>query len=59
MLREIVRGNQSIFFRHDEIETAWKKVEELGGQVHPYIRGSQGPEALEAWSQKHNVRWRA
>lgn len=62
LLQEVMRGEQSIAVRFDEIESAWRVIDvvkKLKLPVYEYAKGSQGPEQLEAFSKKHGVRWRS
>lgn len=62
LLEQVIKGDQSVFVRNDEIEAAWKVIDEIKKrkhQVHPYTRGSTGPQELNNWSKKHHLRWRA
>lgn len=48
LLLDIIRGDQTLFVRADEVETAWRLYTPLLGQgfdVHPYPAGSWGPPA--------------
>lgn len=61
LLGEIVRGEQSISVRFDEIEYAWKLIDEIEKQKLPlfrYKKGSQGPQEEQQFVQKHGMRWR-
>lgn len=65
LLNLVIQGDQSVFVRNDEIEAAWKVIDSIAKQknsiypVYPYSKGSKGPQQLNSWSKKHNVRWRA
>ena len=46
----MLRGNQTLFVRDDEVEAAWRWIESIttawdaaGTPVHPYPAGSWGP----------------
>jgi glucose-6-phosphate 1-dehydrogenase len=54
LIMDVVRGNQTLFMRGDEVEAAWAWVDpiirawgELGSRPHPYDPGSAGP--IEAY----------
>lgn len=58
---EIMRGSQEISVRFDEIEYAWRIIEEiraLGLPVYRYRQSSSGPIEVEQFNNKHNLRWR-
>lgn len=62
IFQELVRGEQSIGVRFDEIESAWKvadHVRDLNAPVHTYEKGSSGPKELEDFARKHGIRWRS
>ncbi len=62
LLQEIMRGEQSIAVRFDEIESAWRiidTVKKMKLPLYEYAKGTQGPKELEAFSKKHGVRWRS
>ncbi|MCK4265397.1 glucose-6-phosphate dehydrogenase [Candidatus Babeliales bacterium] len=47
LLIDVMRGDQSVFLRRDEIEQSWKIVEQLKSKklkVHKYKKGTNGPE---------------
>lgn len=62
LFEEIVRGELSTSVRFDEIEYAWKiidNVREMKLPLHLYEVGSLGPKAaLQDFSNKHGIRWR-
>jgi glucose-6-phosphate 1-dehydrogenase len=60
LLEEVLRGEQSVSVRFDEIEYAWHvidAVKKANLTVHQYARGSKGPEAVEQFAKKHGMRW--
>lgn len=62
VLQEVMRGEQSIAVRFDEIESAWRlidTVKKMNLPVYEYEKGSEGPKELEDFSKKHGVRWRS
>jgi glucose-6-phosphate 1-dehydrogenase len=62
LLEEIVRGEQSISVRFDEIEYAWKLIDLIEQQKLPfftYAKGSKGPQEEQQFTQKHGMRWRS
>lgn len=61
LLEEVMRGEQAVSVRVDEIEEAWKVIDAIKAQelpVYSYQMGSDGPKALERFAQKHGMRWR-
>lgn len=62
LFEEIMRGEQSISVRSDEIEYAWKLIDVIENQKLPlfrYTKGSIGPEEEQQLAQKHGMRWRS
>lgn len=62
IFEEIMRGEQSISVRFDEIEYAWKIIDTITAMnlpVYSYARGSRGPEQAEQFARKHGIRWRS
>ena len=64
LLMDVVRGNQTLFMRRDEIETAWCWVDpiiaawnESGGAPRPYAAGSWGPSAAVALVEREGRTW--
>ncbi len=50
LLDDALEGDQRLFARADGVEEAWRVVAsvlETGGAIHPYERGSWGPEAAD------------
>lgn len=46
LLLDVIRGDQSVFLRSDEIELSWKIVEKIkkgNPKIHRYKKGSDGP----------------
>lgn len=61
LFEEIMRGEESISVRFDEIESAWNIVDHLRSlrpPLYPYRKGSTGPTQADAWALKHGMRWR-
>lgn len=62
ILEEVMRGEQSVSVRFDEIESAWRVVDAIRAlnlPVFPYKKDSSGPQELETFSKKHGMRWRS
>lgn len=66
ILEEVIKGDVSLFLRRDEIEAAWKIIDEATEnikkqkhKVHLYPRDSTGPREMEEWNKKHQLRWRS
>ena len=61
LLADVIKNDQSVFVRADEIEHAWKIIENIDNSSVPYsyFSGSQGPYELQAWSDKMKIRWRS
>lgn len=61
LLEEVMRGEQSISVRFDEIEYAWNVVDTIIAKqlpVYQYEQGSMGPQEEQEFDNKHGVRWR-
>jgi glucose-6-phosphate 1-dehydrogenase len=61
MFIEIMRGSQEISVRFDEIEYAWRIIEQIRAlelPVYQYRQSSNGPIEIEQFNKKHNLRWR-
>lgn len=61
VLQEVLSGEQAISVRFDEIEYAWDIIDRLKKLPLPlfdYEKGTQGPEELQKFAQKNNIRWR-
>ena len=60
IFEEIMRGEQSISVRFDEIEYAWKIIDgikKLESPLTTYKKGSRGPKEADLFSSKHGLRW--
>merc|ERR1712066_105453 len=60
LILDVLRGEHELFVRVDELMEAWRVVDEIiksvgsgSLKVHPYVRGSQGPEAAYVIAKKH------
>lgn len=62
LLIDVLRGDQSVFVRCDEIELSWKiveNIENLKSKLYIYKKGSSGPTELELLDYPNNIRWRS
>jgi glucose-6-phosphate 1-dehydrogenase len=64
LLMDVVRGDQTLFMRRDEVEAAWAWIDPLiaswkasGEPPLPYPAGSWGPEAANALLGHDGRRW--
>jgi glucose-6-phosphate 1-dehydrogenase len=60
LLEEIIRGEQSLSVRFDEIEYAWNLIDAIVAHALPVYRyaiGSQGPQEEMQQEKKHGMRW--
>jgi len=58
LIEEVMRGEQSISVRFDEIEYAWKLIDTIAAQklpVYSYDQGSTGPQEEKQFDDKHGV----
>lgn len=65
LIMDVIRGNQTLFMRGDEVEAAWAWVdpaiaawEARGDRPQPYDPGSSGPEDALMLLHKDGRRWR-
>ena len=65
LIMDVIRGNQTLFMRGDEVEAAWawtdpiiKAWEEGKQRPEPYDPGSSGPEEALRLMHRDNRRWR-
>jgi glucose-6-phosphate 1-dehydrogenase len=64
LLMDVVRGNQTLFMRRDEVESAWAWVDPIiaswsegGSAPRPYPAGSWGPSASVALIERDGRTW--
>lgn len=60
LLEGVMRGEQSVSVRFDEIEYAWKIIDTIKKDeraVYTYACGLDGPEEIEQFNKKHGIRW--
>lgn len=60
LLEEVIKGEQSVSVRFDEIEYAWNIIDTLKKEkreVFSYSCGSDGPKEIEQFNKKHGIRW--
>ncbi len=65
LIMDVIRGNQTLFMRGDEVEAAWAWTdpiiqgwEERGDKPQPYDAGSSGPEDALMLMHRDGRRWR-
>jgi glucose-6-phosphate 1-dehydrogenase len=64
LIMDVVRGNQTLFMRGDEVEAAWAWVDPIiagwsdGPKPKPYDAGSSGPDDALMLLHKDGRRWR-
>ena len=61
ILEEVIKGEQAISVRVDEIEDAWNvidQVEKAGLTRYSYACDSSGPEQLKEFEKRHSMRFR-
>lgn len=62
VLEEVMRGEQSISVRFDEIEYAWQIIDAVRAKqflLYRYACESNGPKEMTEFEQKHGMRWRS
>ncbi|MCE9672269.1 glucose-6-phosphate dehydrogenase [Myxococcus stipitatus] len=65
LLLDCMRGNATLFARQDSVEQAWAYVTPIlqalesgvGGPIHPYAKGSTGPQAAAQLTARDGRRW--
>ncbi len=64
LLLDVIRGNQTLFMRRDEVEAAWRWVDPIreawersGMPPKPYVAGSWGPSAAIALIERDGRTW--
>ena len=65
LIMDVIRGNQTLFMRGDEVEAAWAWTdpiiqgwEERGDRPRPYDPGSSGPDDAMMLMHRDGRRWR-
>lgn len=62
VIEEVIRGENSISVRFDEIEQCWRIIDTVRKKSFPlyeYACDSRGPKELQQFEQKHGMRWRS
>ncbi len=60
LLEGVMRGEQSVSVRFDEIEYAWNIIDTIkkdNRAIYTYPCGSDGPKEIEQFNRKHGIRW--
>ncbi len=64
LLLDVIRGNQTLFMRRDEVEAAWRWIDPIreawersGTPPKPYTAGSWGPSAAIALIERDGRTW--
>lgn len=60
LLEEVMHGEHSVSVRFDEIESAWRIIDNAYNMhlpLYTYEKGSEGPKELEQFARKHGMRW--
>ena len=65
LMMDVIRGNQTLFMRGDEVEAAWSWTDPIIAawedgkrRPEPYDAGSSGPEEALRLMHRDNRRWR-
>ena len=64
LMMDVIRGDQTLFMRGDEVEAAWRWTDPVienweATHPEPYDQGSSGPDASLALMHRDGRRWRA
>ena len=64
LILDVVRGNQTLFMRRDEVEAAWTWIDPIieawgasGEAPKPYVAGTWGPSAAVALTERDGRSW--
>ncbi|KAF7598102.1 MAG: glucose-6-phosphate dehydrogenase [Candidatus Dactylopiibacterium carminicum] len=64
LLMDVIRGNQTLFMRHDEVSAAWRWIDPIltawrsgNRRVHLYSAGTWGPSAAVALIERDGRTW--
>jgi glucose-6-phosphate 1-dehydrogenase len=64
LIMDVVRGNQTLFMRRDEVAAAWKWIDPIldhwrsnAGAPRPYTAGTWGPAASVALIEREGNTW--
>ena len=65
LVMDVIRGNQTLFMRGDEVEAAWGWTDPIiegwtkrGEAPKPYASHSEGPDASEQMMARDHRKWR-
>ena len=65
LIMDVIRGNQTLFMRGDEVEAAWAWTDDViagwearGDRPLPYASGSAGPDDALMLMHRDGRRWR-
>ena len=65
LLIEVLRGNPALFMRRDEVETAWRWIDQIISgwaqsqqPVESYLAGSWGPAAASMMLDRNGHAWK-
>ena len=65
LIMDVIRGNQTLFMRGDEVEAAWAWTDPIiaawegrGDAPKPYDQGAAGPEEAAMMLHRENRKWR-
>ncbi len=62
LLSDVIKGDHFAFVRSDEIEYAWKIIEQLkniNSPLYKYEQGSSGPKEISLLDSERTIKWRA
>ena len=64
LILDVIRGNQTLFMRRDEVEAAWTWIDPIieawsasGEAPKPYVAGTWGPSAAVALTERDGRSW--
>ena len=65
LIMDVIRGDQTLFMRNDEVEAAWEWIDSIldagrsdQNQVYFYSPGTDGPKAAETLVEQDGRKWR-
>ena len=58
LYEDIIEGDQSVFIRNDEVETAWRITDKVKYKKLQIYKQGTYPNELKNFTKKHNIKWK-